>query len=74
MADWATPRAINENVINQGLFHLDWRLDHRAEVELLIMRLNAEAADQINWSNPHLVCMAGDFARYDELKGGPSYS
>ena len=31
-------RAVNENVINQGLFYLDWLLDHRAEFELLVMR------------------------------------
>ena len=30
-------RATNENVINQGLFYLDWLLDHRAEFELLVM-------------------------------------
>ncbi len=24
-------RSLNENVINQGLFYLDWLLDHRAE-------------------------------------------
>ena len=30
-------RATNENVINQGLFYLDWLLDHRAEFKLLVM-------------------------------------
>src|SRR5262245_40069247 len=41
-------RAVNENVINQGLFYLDWLLHHRAEFELLVMRkLNAVAAEQI---------------------------
>jgi predicted transport protein len=60
-------RSVNENVINQGLFYLDWLLDHRAEFELLVMKkLNAEAAEQIDWSSPRLVCVAGDFTRYDE--------
>lgn len=27
-------RATNENVINQGLFYLDWLMDHRAEFQL----------------------------------------
>jgi len=27
-------RALNENVINQGLFYLDWLMDHKAEFEL----------------------------------------
>ena len=31
-------RSVNENVINQGLFYLDWLLDHRAEFELLVMK------------------------------------
>src|SRR5690242_8943796 len=28
-------RALNENVINQGLFYLDWLMDHKGEFELL---------------------------------------
>lgn len=60
-------RAVNENVINQGLFYLDWLLDHRAEFKLLVMdRLGAEAADAIDWSAPRLLCIAGGFTRYDE--------
>ena len=60
-------RSVNENVINQGLFYLDWLLDHRAEFELLVMKkLGQEAADQIDWSSPRLVCVASDFTRYDE--------
>ena len=60
-------RSVNENVINQGLFYLDWLLDHRAEFELLVMRkLGAKAAEHIDWSSPRLVCVASDFTRYDE--------
>ncbi|MBG0824887.1 DUF91 domain-containing protein [Planomonospora sp. ID91781] len=60
-------RASNENVINQGLFYLDWLLDHRGEFKLLVMRkLGAQAAEVIDWSNPRLVCVAGAFNRYDE--------
>jgi predicted transport protein len=60
-------RSVNENVINQGLFYLDWLLDHRAEFELLVMkRFGREAAEQIDWSSPRLVCVASDFTRYDE--------
>ncbi len=29
--------SLNENVINQGLFYLDWLLDHRADFTLLAM-------------------------------------
>ena len=60
-------RAVNENVINQGLFYLDWLLDHRAEFELLVMKnLSSEVAEQIDWSGPRLICVASDFTRYDE--------
>lgn len=60
-------RATNQNVINQGLFYLDWLLDHRAEFQLLVQRrFGAEVAETIDWTNPRLVCVAGDFTRYDE--------
>jgi predicted transport protein len=60
-------RASNENVINQGLFYLDWLLDHRAEFTLLAMKvLGSEIEQEIDWAGPRLVCIAGDFTRYDE--------
>lgn len=60
-------RATNENVINQGLFYLDWLMDHQAEFKLLVMeRLGQEATGGIDWSVPRLICIAGDFSRYDE--------
>src|SRR5947207_6625433 len=60
-------RALNENVINQGLFYLDWLMDHRAEFKLLIMaKLDQKTADGIEWDKPRLLCIAGDFTRYDE--------
>ncbi|QDU66323.1 DUF5655 domain-containing protein [Engelhardtia mirabilis] len=60
-------RSTNENVINQGLFYLDWLLDHRAEFKLLVIeRLGQEAAEAIDWTTPRLLCIAGGFTRYDE--------
>lgn len=60
-------RALNENVINQGLFYLDWLLDHKAEFRLLVMKsFGEEEARGIEWSSPRLLCIAGDFTRYDE--------
>lgn len=59
-------RSSNENVINQGLFYLDWLLDHKGEFELLVLKtLGAEAADNIEWSGPRLLCIAGSFTKYD---------
>lgn len=60
-------RATNENVINQGLFYLDWLFDHRAEFKLLVLeKLGKTPADSIDWSGPRLLCIAGGFTRYDE--------
>lgn len=60
-------RALNENVISQGLYYSDWLLDHQAAFAMLVLeRFGAEAIDGIEWSNPRLVCIAGDFTKYDE--------
>lgn len=60
-------RATNENVINQGLFYLDWLLDHQAEFKLLVLEaLGGTNAGTIEWSAPRLLCIAGGFTRYDE--------
>jgi hypothetical protein len=59
-------RTSSENVINQGLFYLDWLMDHRADFKLLVLEtFGKQAADQIEWSAPRLVCIAADFTKYD---------
>ncbi len=47
-------RHSNENVINQGLFYLDWLLDHKADFRLLVMeKLGKDIAEKIEWGgNP----------------------
>src|SRR5262245_37752390 len=46
-------RATNQNVINQGLFYLDWLVTHRGDFEMLVLRmLGAEAAQTVEWSAP----------------------
>lgn len=59
-------RSVGENVINQGLFYLDWLMDHKAEFKLLVLdKLGPAAADAIDWSAPRVVCIAADFTKYD---------
>lgn len=59
-------RSQNENVINQGLFYLDWLLDHKADFKLLVIeKLGMEAASHIDWSVPCVICVAHDFTKYD---------
>ena len=57
----------NENVINQGLFYLNWLLEHKANFKLLVIeKLGIKEAEEIDWSMPRVVCIAGDFNKYDE--------
>lgn len=59
-------RSQNENVINQGLFYLDWLLDHKADFQLLVIhKLGMEVANNIDWSVPCVICIAHDFTKYD---------
>ncbi len=59
-------RSQNENVINQGLFYLDWLLDHKANFKLLVIeKLGMEAAENIDWSVPCVICVAHGFTKYD---------
>jgi predicted transport protein len=59
-------RSVGENVINQGLYYLDWLMDHQAEFKLLVLdKVGKAAADGIDWSAPRLVCIAADFTKFD---------
>lgn len=60
-------RSVNENVINQGLFYLNWLLDHKDSFKVLVIeKLGLKEADDIDWTMPRVVCVAGDFTKYDE--------
>ncbi len=60
-------RAISENVVSQGLYYLDWLLDHKAEFKLLVLdRFGKVEADAIDWTSPRLICVAADFTKHDE--------
>lgn len=60
-------RALNENVINQGLFYLDWLMDHRKDFQWLVLeKLGKKDAEGVDWSAPRLICIAGDFNKYDD--------
>lgn len=60
-------RHSNENVINQGLFYLDWLMDHQAEFRWLVLeKLGKDTAEHIEWAGTRLLCIAADFTRYDQ--------
>ncbi|MFF3334906.1 DUF5655 domain-containing protein [Streptomyces sp. NPDC002888] len=59
-------RGTDAGVIHQGLYYLSWLMDHRSEYQHLVRdRLGGTAAAQVLWSAPRLICVAGDFTRYD---------
>jgi predicted transport protein len=54
-----------ENVINQGLFYLDWLVDHKGDFTLAAHE--ALGTDvQIDWSSPRLILIAESFSDYDK--------
>ena len=60
-------RHSSENVINQGLFYLNWLLEHKANFKLLVLeKLGNKLANAIDWSMPRVICIASDFNKYDE--------
>ena len=60
-------RSMKENVINQGLFYLNWLLDHKDSFKVLVIeKLGMKEADNIDWTMPRVICVAGDFTKYDE--------
>ncbi|MFJ9085725.1 transporter [Streptomyces sp. NPDC102384] len=59
-------RGTDAGVINQGLFYMAWLMSHKDAFRSLVRdRLGVAAASQILWSAPRLICVAGDFTRYD---------
>lgn len=61
-------RSSNENVITQGLYYLDWLLDHKGDFEVLVSKqLGGESAKEIDWSQPRLLCIASSFNKFDLL-------
>jgi len=41
-------------------------VDHRGDFELLVLRrYGQEAAEEVEWSSPRLICIAADFTKYD---------
>ena len=61
-------RSLNENVINQGLYYLDWLLDHKGEFTLLVQKQVDPklTEDDIDWNGARLLCIAGEFTKFDE--------
>lgn len=59
-------RGTDAGVINQGLYYMAWLTNHKDAFQGLVRdRLGGMTTSQILWSVPRLICVAGDFTRYD---------
>ncbi len=54
-----------ENVINQGLFYLDWLVDHKGDFALAAQDILGKDVE-IDWSSPRLILVAESFSEYDK--------
>ena len=58
-------KSSKDNVINQGLFYLDWLVDHKGDFALAAQgELGNDI--EIDWSSPRLIVVAENFSEYDK--------
>lgn len=53
------------NIINQGLFYLDWLVDHHGDFQLLAQKV-LEDDIEIDFGAPRLLLIAASFTHYDQ--------
>lgn len=58
-------RGEKDNVINQGLFYLDWLVDHKGDFQIIAEKKLGKKI-KIDWSQPRLILIASSFNRYDK--------
>lgn len=57
--------SINQNIINQGLFYMDWLIDHKGDFSVIAQKkLGSNVV--IDWSRPRLILIAETFFEYDK--------
>jgi predicted transport protein len=54
-----------DNVINQGLFYLDWLVDHKGDFEILVQKKLGKNVD-VSWDTPRVVLIAQSYNQYDK--------
>lgn len=58
-------KSSKDNVINQGLFYLDWLVDHKGDFTLAAQETLGKDIE-IDWSSPRLILVAESFSEYDK--------
>jgi len=53
------------NVLNQGLFYLDWLVDHKGDFEILVQKKLGENV-KVSWDAPRLILIAQSYNEYDK--------
>src|SRR5450755_2994675 len=54
----------SESVINQGLFYLDWLMDHRGDFAVAVQKRLGQGI-KVSWSGPRLIIVAANYTKYD---------
>jgi predicted transport protein len=54
----------SESVINQGLFYLDWLIDHKGDFTVAAQAALGHEVE-IHWTSPRLVIVAAGYSKYD---------
>ena len=54
-----------KNIINQGLFYLDWLVDHKGDFSVLAENKLGKKT-KIEWGNPRLILLARSFNKFDK--------
>jgi predicted transport protein len=58
-------RSQKDNVINQGLFYLDWLVDHKGDF-IVAAQTKLGKTIEIDWNHPRLILVAEEFTDYDK--------
>jgi len=53
------------NVINQGMFYLDWLVDHKGDFQIAVEK-KIGSKIKTDWGQPRLILIASSFNRYDK--------
>ena len=54
-----------DNIINQGLFYLDWLVDHKGDFQLLVQNKLGNNVE-VNFGSPRVLLVAQTFSKYDQ--------
>lgn len=57
-------REKNDTVINQGLYYVNWVLEHRGDFHIAAQKVLGQTIE-VNWDNPRLIIVAQNYQQWD---------